>query len=419
MLIQNALVYNGRGLEEKDVRIESGVFSEIEERLAKKSGEQAIDAQGKVLSPGFIDLHVHLREPGFEYKETIATGSAAAAKGGFTTVCAMPNLKPFPDNAEELKKAHKRIKETAAVRVLPYGCITKGENGETLAPLEEMAELCCAFSDDGKGVQSEKLMAAAMALAAKTKKPIAAHCEVESMLNGGYIHAGPYAALHGHKGIVSESETAEVKRNIRLAEVTGAHMHICHVSAKESIAAIALGKKAGVKVTCEVTPHQVLLCEDDIAEDHGRFKMNPPLREEADRAAIQAALLDGTVDAIATDHAPHSEEEKAKGLAGSNMGVVGLETAFGVLNAGLVNTGILKLERLLHLLTFGPAAVFGLSCGIVVGTAADCTLLDIKTPWQVKGEGFISMGKSTPFEGYMALGKPVLTLVGGKVAFCE
>lgn len=417
MLIKNALVFTGEALEKLDVLIENGTVAAIAPEII--GGGEVINGEGYVLSPGFIDLHVHLREPGFTYKETLQTGTAAAAKGGYTTVCAMPNLDPFPDTALKLQAMHTLIQDKALVNVLPYGCITVGEKGEELAPITEMAELCCAFSDDGKGVQNEEMMRQAMRKAEKAGKVIAAHCEVESLLNGGYVHEGAWAKAHGHAGISSASETVEVQRNIALSQETGAAFHMCHISAKESVQAIAWAKSEGLRVTCEVTPHHILQCDEDITQDDGRFKMNPPLRAKEDRAAIIAALQSGTIDAIATDHAPHSHEEKAKGLAGSAMGVVGLETAFGVLNEGLVKTGVLPLEKLLHLLTFGPAKVLGLPCGIAVGAAADLVLLDVNTPWQVDSEEFLSMGKASSFEGYNATGKAVLTLVAGVPVYTE
>ncbi len=416
MLIKNGLVFTKDGLQKLDIEIKDGKIEKVAPAI---EGTADIDAAGRIVSPGFVDLHCHLREPGAEYKETIATGTAAAAKGGFTTVCAMPNLSPTPDTKEEIENAHRRITETAAVKVLPYGTITKGEKGQALSDIAAMAPLVAGFSDDGKGVQSEEMMRAGMAEVAKTGKYLAAHCEVESFLNGGYIHDGAYARRHGHKGILSISETQEVERDIRLASETGARLHICHVSAKESVEAIRAGKAQGVKLTAEVTPHQLLVCDEDITEDHGRFKMNPPLREKADQAALRAALADGTIDIIGTDHAPHSDEEKGKGLAGSAMGVVGFETAFAALHTGLVKTGVLPLETLLQRMTFAPAAILGVPCGVEEGNPADLVILDTETPWTVEGQRFLSKGKATPFEGWQVTGKPVCTLVNGKVAYRE
>lgn len=416
MLIKNALLYTGKELVKRDLLIQEGRVRRVAPQLP---GETDLDAAGRLVCPGFIDLHVHLREPGFCYKETIATGTAAAAAGGFATVCAMPNLSPAPDTRAELEQTARRIQKDAAVHVLPYGCITVGEKGQELAEIGPMAPLCIGFSDDGKGVQSEEMMRRAMEEVAKAGSFISAHCEVESMLNGGYVHDGPWAAAHGHKGICSRSESAEVERDIRLAGETGCRLHICHVSAKESLAAIEAGKRAGVKVTCEVTPHQVLLCDEDILEDHGRFKMNPPLREKSDRDAIREGLCSGLIDAIATDHAPHSAQEKGKGLAGSNMGVSGLECAFGVLYAGLVEKGELSLEKLLHLFTFGPASVLGRSCQLEEDAPADLVLIDLEEEWTVRGEDFLSKGKSTPFEGMRAKGKIKWTMVNGNIIYQE
>ena len=414
MLIKNGTLYTENGFVKADIEIENGKVKQIAESI---KGNADIDAQGLIVSPGFIDLHVHFREPGFEYKETIETGSTAAAKGGFTTVCAMPNLNPTPDTLEELQKQLGNIEKTAKVNVLPFGCITVGEKGEKLAEIEGMAPYCVGFSDDGKGVQSDELMRYAMQEVKKTGSLISEHCEVESLLNGGYVHEGEWAKANGHKGISSASEYVEVRRNVELAKETGCRFHVCHVSTWESLDAVRQGKKEGLPVTCEVTPHHILQTDEDIIEDNGRFKMNPPLRAKADRDAIFKALQDGTIDAIATDHAPHSTEEKSKGLAGSAMGVVGLETAFGALNKGLVEEKEFPLENLLHLLTFGPAKVLEKEYGLKVGAPADIVVLDTQKEWIVQGENFVSKGKVSSFENYPAKGEVKYTLVSGEFAY--
>jgi dihydroorotase, multifunctional complex type len=414
MLIKNGTLYTENGFVKADIEIENGKVKQIAESI---KGNADIDAEGLIISPGFIDLHVHFREPGFEYKETIESGSTAAAKGGFTTVCAMPNLNPTPDTLEELQKQLENIEKTAKVNVLPFGCITVGEKGEKLAEIEGMAPYCVGFSDDGKGVQSDELMRYAMQEVKKTGSFISEHCEVESLLNGGYVHEGEWAKANGHKGISSASEYVEVRRNVELAKETGCRFHVCHVSTWESLEAVRQGKKEGLPVTCEVTPHHILQIDEDIIEDNGRFKMNPPLRTKADRDAILKALQDGTIDAIATDHAPHSAEEKSKGLAGSAMGVVGLETAFGVLNKGLVEEKEFPLEKLLYLLTFGPAKVLEKEYGLKVGAPADIVVLDAQKEWIVQGENFVSKGKVSSFENYPAKGEVKYTLVSGEFAY--
>ena len=360
--------------------------------------------------PGFCDVHVHFREPGFSYKETIRTGSLAAARGGYTAVCAMPNLSPVPDGPAHLEEELALIRRDAAVRVLPYGALTLGEKGEHLADLEGMAPMAVAFSDDGKGVQSESLMRAAMEAAKRLGKLIAAHCEDESLLRGGYIHDGAYARAHGHRGIPSESEWGPIARDLRLAKETGCAYHVCHVSTKESVALIRKAKREGVDVTCETAPHYLLLTDADLREE-GRFKMNPPLREAADRDALLEGLLDGTVDMIATDHAPHTAEEKARGLEKSPFGIVGLETAFPLLYTKLVRPGILSLDRLIDALALRPRQRFG------IPLEGDCTIWDLEAPVTVDPAEFLSMGKATPFEGERLLGRCMLTVSAGKTAY--
>ena len=362
--------------------------------------------------PGFCDVHVHFREPGFSYKETIATGSLAAAAGGYTAVCTMPNLNPVPDSPAHLRVQTDIIRRDARIGVYPYGAITVGEMGETLADLDGLARNAVAFSDDGHGVQSEDMMRAAMTEAKRLGKLIVAHCEVNELLRGGYIHDGAYAAAHGHKGICSESEWRQIERDLRLADETGCAYHVCHISTKESVALIREAKRSGVDVTCETAPHYLLLDEDDLQED-GRFKMNPPLRAREDREALLEGLFDGTVDMIATDHAPHSAEEKAGGLAGSAFGVVGLETAFPLLYTALVRPGLLSLGTLVDLLCDRPRARFGLPPG------NSFSIWDFGTNYRIDPGAFLSRGHATPFAGRKVYGRCMLTVFEGKIVYRE
>ena len=357
--------------------------------------------------PGFCDVHVHFREPGFSYKETVESGSLAAANGGFTAVCAMPNLNPVPDSLENLSAEMEAIEHFAKIRVLPYGALTKGEKGEELADLDGMAPFVCAFSDDGRGVQNEEMMLAAMTEAKKLGKIVAAHCEQNSLLKGGYIHDGEYAKKHGHRGICSESEYAQVARDIELARRTGCAYHVCHISCKESVELIRNAKKSGVDVTCETAPHYLVLCDDDLQED-GRFKMNPPLRSSEDRAALTEGLQDGTIDMIATDHAPHSAEEKSKGIEKSLMGVVGLETAVPVLYTELVKKNIITLEKLVDLMSCSPRRRFG------IGGDEGFTVFDLEAKYTVDPNIFKTKGRATPFSGREVFGKCVMTVYGGQ-----
>ncbi len=360
--------------------------------------------------PAFCDVHVHFREPGFSYKETIRTGSLAAAHGGYTDVCTMPNLNPVPDCREAMELQLARIRESAVIRVHPYAAITVGERGERLADLEGLAPLCIAFSDDGKGVQRDELMREAMARARDLGKVIAAHCEDNRLLRSGYIHDGAYAKAHGHRGICAESEWGPIARDLKLAKETGCRYHVCHVSTAESVALIRRAKEDGVDVTCETAPHYLLLSENDLQED-GRFKMNPPLRREEDRQALLDGLRDGTIDMIATDHAPHSAAEKSRGLEGSLMGVVGLETAFPALYTGLVRTGILSLETLIDKMALAPRKRFG------IPMTTDFCVYDLKKSYEIDPETFLSMGRSTPFAGTTVYGENLMTICGGKAVW--
>ncbi len=360
--------------------------------------------------PGFCDVHVHFREPGFSYKETIASGSLAAARGGYTAVCTMPNLNPVPDSKEHLKMQMDLIEEQACIHVYPYGAITVGEKGEHLADLEEMAKDAIAFSDDGRGVQADGMMEEAMCRAKALGKMIVAHCEVNDLLRGGYIHDGAYAKENGHKGICSESEYLQIARDLELVEKTGCSYHVCHISTKQSVDIIRKAKARGLDVTCETGPHYLVMDDSDLQED-GRFKMNPPLRSEKDRIALIEGIVDGTIDMIATDHAPHSAEEKSKGLAGSAFGVVGLETAFPVLYTKLVKPGVITLERLIELLAISPRKRFGIPMG------DDYTVWDLEKVFTVDPKDFLSKGKATPFAGWTLQGECVLTACNGKVVY--
>ena len=360
--------------------------------------------------PGFCDVHVHFREPGFSYKETIATGSLAAAHGGYTAVCTMPNLDPVSDSPEHLKMQQDIIDRDAVINVYPYAAITVGQKGAALADLDGMADKCIAFSDDGHGVQSDDMMREAMFHAKDLGKIITAHCEVNSLLKGGYIHDGDYAKANGHRGICSESEWRQIERDIKLADETGCAYHVCHISTKESVELIRDAKKSGVDVTCETAPHYLLL-DDSMLKEDGKWKMNPPLRSAKDREALLDGLTDGTIDCIATDHAPHSAEEKSRGLEKSAFGIVGIETAFPLVYTYLVVPGIITMEQLEQLLVYNPRRRFGIPLG------NDYSVWDLSEEWNIEGEEMLSMGKATPFEGWHVMGRNYLTVCDGKVAY--
>ncbi|MBE6649160.1 MAG: dihydroorotase [Ruminococcaceae bacterium] len=384
--------------------------SDVAGFLTTHSAFSSLDLSKYVIFPGFCDVHVHFREPGFLHKENIKTGSLASARGGYTAVCTMPNLKPVPDSLETLMVQLDAIKKDAVVNVYPYGSITKGQKGEELSDFEEMKNEVVAFSDDGRGVQNEQMMLSAMEKAKSLDKIIVAHCEVNELLKGGYIHNGEYAKKHGHKGICSESEYAQIERDLYLAEKTGCRYHVCHISAKESVELIRKAKAKGVDVTCETAPHYLVL-DDSCLKEEGRFKMNPPLRDKKDREALVEGILDGTIDMIATDHAPHSAEEKSRGLEGSPFGIVGIETAFPVLYTHLVKKEIVTLDKIIDLLVFNPRQRFGIPLGL------DFSLWDLNAEEIVDTSKFLSMGKATPFEGEMLFGKNLLTVCGGKVVY--
>ena len=418
LVLKNALVFSGEGFVKNEILIENSKISAIGVSVSSDSAERIIDCKNNYLIPGFADVHVHLREPGFSYKETIKTGTEAAAAAGYTDVCSMPNVNPVPDSVEGIKAQTDIIERDAVIKVHPFASITKGRKGEgELVDFAALKDIAVGFSDDGSGVQKEEDMREAMKKCAALGKIISAHCEVNELLHGGYIHDGEYARLHGHKGICSESEWAQIERDCRLAEETGCKYHVCHISTKESVDIIRKAKARGVNVTCETGPHYLTLCDMDIKED-GRFKMNPPLRSASDRDALIEGIIDGAIDVIATDHAPHSAEEKSKGLKGSAMGIVGLETAFPVLYTKLVKTGIITLERLIELMSVKPREIFSLGSGrIEVGQTADLALLDINKKFTVNPDEFKTMGRATPFEGWELCGKNIMTVCEGEVVY--
>ena len=418
-LLQNAQILSSGGVfRAADVLLSGGRIVSIGDRISCPADAVSIDLHKAVLFPGFVDVHVHLREPGFSYKETIRTGTLAAAHGGFAHVAAMPNLDPVPDCAAALAVQRAIIEKDALVHVHPYGAVSVGEKGERLADLEGLAPGVIAFSDDGRGVQSESLMREAMMQCRRLGKILAAHCEDNSLLHGGYIHDGAYARAHGHRGICSESEWGPIARDLRLAEETGCAYHVCHVSTKESVALIRAAKRRGVDVTCETAPHYLTFTDEDLQED-GRFKMNPPLRAREDRDALIEGLLDGTIDMLVTDHAPHSREEKARGLEKSAMGVVGLETSFAASYTALVQTGILPLEKLVDLMHGAPMRRFGCGTELAEGQPADLTAFDLTKTYTVDPETFLTMGRATPFAGRALTGVCKLTMIGGEPVWKE
>lgn len=416
MILTGGSVFCGGGFQPLEIAISKGRIVSIGPSLPK-DGAEVLELNHCLVVPGFVDVHVHLREPGFSYKETVASGTAAAAAGGYTAVCAMPNLNPVPDSRETLQAELDAIERRALVHVYPYGAITRGERGEALADLAAMAPYVPGFSDDGRGVQSEDMMRAAMLLAKKLDRPITAHCEDEALLTPGWcVHDGAFAKRHGLPGNDPASEWRQVERDLRLVRETGCRYHVCHVSTKESVALVRQAKAEGLPVSCETGPHYLVLCDEDL-QDHGRFKMNPPIRSAEDRDALIAGLLDGTVDCVATDHAPHSAAEKARGLRGSLNGVVGLECAFPVLYTELVKTGKVPLEVLLNALCVNPRKIFSLPGGkIEEGRPADLAVLapDCE-PHIIAPERFRSLGRATPFEGRTVCAAVWMTLCGGKL----
>lgn len=416
IVLKGGRVFSGGKSFEADVVVCGDRIAEVTPEAAILPGDKIVDCRGRWVSAGLVDLHVHLREPGFSSKETIATGTAAAAHGGFTTVCAMPNLEPAPDSLENLRRETAIIERDAVVKVLPYATITRRRAGREIVDFAALKPYVAAFSDDGSGVQDDDMMLAAMRAAAANDCIIAAHCEVNSLLHGGYIHDGAYAAAHGHKGISSESEWRQIERDIKLAEQTGCRYHVCHISTKESVALIRDAKRSGVRITCETGPHYLTMCDADLREE-GRFKMNPPIRSAADRDALIEGAQDGTIDVIATDHAPHTAEEKSRGLAGSAMGVAGLETSFAVIYTKLVMAGIISPERMIELMAEAPRRIFALGGGLAAGEKADIAVFDLDNEFTVDPATFLSKGRSTPFEGWRLHGQTILTLVDGRTAY--
>ena len=410
MIFRNAMVWTQNGFEKQDAILDGGVLSFSVSQNASVSVPEMPVFSNCLILPGFCDVHVHLREPGFCYKETVASGTASAARGGFTAVCSMPNLNPVPDSKEHLQVQLDAIKKDAKIAVYPYGSLTVNEAGAVMADLDGMAPDAIAFSDDGRGVQDEDMMRDLMLRAKRLGKIIVAHCEDNSLLRGGYIHDGVYAKEHNHRGICSESEWGPIARDLELAKEIGCAYHVCHISTKESVELIRAAKAAGVNVTCETAPHYLVLCDEDLCEE-GRFKMNPPLRSASDRAALIEGILDGTIDMIATDHAPHSQEEKAKGLEKSAFGIVGLETAFPIMYTEFVKSGKMTFERLVDLMCNNPRRRFGIT------SDAGYTVWNVEKEYSVNPDEFATLGRATPFEGRRVFGENLLTVLGGSVVY--
>lgn len=414
-LIINAVPYNAA--EPTRILVEDGVVKAVSPTL-EDSIATVVDAKGMTVIPGLVDVHVHFREPGFEYKETIATGTQAAASAGYTAVCTMPNLKPTPDSMETLQIQRDIIERDAKIKVFPYGCITKGQLGAEMADIDAMNPYVCAFSDDGHGVQKDEMMRSAMLKVKTLGSRIAAHCEVNSLLHNGYIHLGDYAAQHGHRGICSQSEWEQIARDVDLVKETGCQYHVCHISTKESVEIIRNAKKLGLPVSCETAPHYLLLTDADLQEE-GRFKMNPPVRSSDDKAALIEGLMDGTIEVIATDHAPHSAEEKSRGLEKSAFGIVGLETAFPLMYTYFVENGRMSLEKLVDVMSHNPRRLFALGekVDVAVGSKADFAFMDLNTNYAINPENFVSKGKATPFAGVEVHAHCCMTMVDGKIVY--
>ena len=416
-VIAGANVYVNGSFQKLDILLLNGVIRELGPRVSVSSGDEVFHFDGCYLVPGFADVHVHLREPGFSYKETIASGTQAAARAGYSVVCAMPNLSPPPDTPEHLSRQLEIIRRDARVRVKPYACITMGQaGGGELVDFAALAPDAFAFSDDGRGIQEKETMREAMRRVHAVGGMIAAHCEDNALLNGGYIHDGEYARVRGHRGISSQSEHGQIARDIALVRETGCRYHVCHISTKESVELIRSAKREGLPITCETGPHYLTLTDQDLQED-GRFKMNPPIRSAQDRAALIEGLLDGTIDVIATDHAPHSREEKSRGLEKSAMGIPGLETAFPVLYTQLVRTGIIPLELLIEKMAAAPRRIFSLGGEIVPGAPADFAVWEVDTPYKIRQEDFITHGFGSPFEGMKVYGQVLLNIVDGSIVW--
>ncbi|MDO5376624.1 MAG: dihydroorotase [Staphylococcus rostri] len=418
-LIQNAQMLEAGSLKKVDVLIDGKKIKQIAETIEATDDMTVIDAKGQFLAPGFVDVHVHLREPGGEHKETIETGTLAAARGGFTTVCPMPNTKPVPDSVENMERLNQLISDNAHVRVLPYAAITERQAGKQHVDFEALTNLgAFAFTDDGVGVQEAAMMYEAMQKAKAQGKAIVAHCEDNSLIYGGAMHEGKRSAELGIPGIPNICESVQIARDVLLSEATGCHYHVCHVSTKESVRVIRDAKRAGIHVTAEVTPHHLLLTEDDVPGDDAMYKMNPPLRSQADKAALIEGLLDGTIDCIATDHAPHAADEKAQTMTRAPFGIVGSETAFPLLYTHYVKTGEWTLQQLVDYLTIKPADTFNLPYGrLAEGELADLTLINLEDEFEIKAEDFLSKATNTPFLGEKVYGNPVLTMVEGDIRY--
>ena len=412
MIFRNATVWTQKGFAKQDAILDGGVLSFSVSQIASVSVPEMPVFSNCLILPGFCDVHVHLREPGFCYKETVASGTASAARGGYTAVCSMPNLNPVPDSKEHLSVQLEAIKKDAKIAVYPYGSLTVNEAGAVMADLDGMAPDAIAFSDDGRGVQDENMMRDLMLRAKRLGKLVVAHCEDNSLLHGGYIHDGVYAKEHGHRGICSESEWGPIARDLKLAKETGCAYHVCHISTKESVELIRAAKAEGVDVTCETAPHYLVLCDEDLQEE-GRFKMNPPLRSASDRDALIEGILDGTIDMIATDHAPHSAEEKAKGLEKSAFGIVGLETAFPIMYTEFVKTGKMTLEHLVELMCWGPRRRFGIT------SDAGFTVWNVEKEYYINPEEFATLGRATPFAERAVFGENLLTVYNGSVVYSK
>ncbi len=417
-IIKGAYCYVAGEFLLRDIAIEGATIVAVEPHIEPAESDTVYDAEGKYLLPGLVDPHVHLREPGYSYKETIASGTAAAARGGVTTLFSMPNLSPAPDTVEHVGEQIDLIERDAVVNVIPYGSITCGQRGKgDLVDFEALAPMVCGFSDDGVGVQEDSLMEQAMKAAKSAERPIVAHCEVNELLRGGYIHEGEYCAEHGHRGICSESEWRQVERDLEAVERIGCQYHICHISTKESVELLRAAKAKGLSVSGETAPHYLLLTDEDLREE-GRFKMNPPLRSREDQLELINGILDGTIECIATDHAPHSEEEKSRGLEMSAFGIVGIECSFALMYTYLVRRGVISLERLVELMSLNARRIFGLPSGAIeVGAVADIVLFDLEQEYSIETADFLSQGKATPFEGWKVYGRTLLTKVGGKTAY--
>lgn len=417
LLLSGGLVYSKSSFKRLDISIDDGQVVSFSPFIDKSGFDSVIDCNNLFIVPGFLDVHVHLREPGFCYKETVHSGTLAAARGGYTGVCAMPNLSPAPDCLTNLSAELDAITRDAVVAVYPYGTITAGQNGERLSDMEALSDFVAGFSDDGRGVQSEEMMLAAMKKAKSLNKPIVAHCEDNSLLKkGGCVNECAYAKAHGLVGISSQSEWKQLKRDLRLVEKTGVRYHACHISTKQSVGLIREAKKRGLPVTSETAPHYLALCDNDLIDD-GRFKMNPPLRSALDRAALIEGITDGTIDVIATDHAPHSAEEKSRGLRESLMGITGLETAFPVLYTVLVTTGVMSFEKLIEKLSVKPRELLNIPSEITVGFRADFAIIDTNSQYKIDSSAFLSKGKSSPFDGMEVSGEIVRTIYGGRTVW--